>query len=171
MKKTINLDKNCNYLQNKSTSGKLTVTNFKTAKDITGHWKKNKNYANKLKKKCSFTLVKEIQIETYCRFCQPDKKPWQKALERAEEPSTLRHPRWEWRWVQPVARLPSTYPTEFKRHILLTGISPTDTFTRLYKDAGAGNSLVVQWLGLRTFSAQGLGSIPGWGTKIPQATT
>ena len=51
MKETINLDKNCNYLQNKSTSGKLIVANFKTAKDITGHWKKkNKNYANKLKK-------------------------------------------------------------------------------------------------------------------------
>ena len=31
-----------------------------------------------------------------------------------------------------------------------------------------GNSLVVQWLGLCTFTAKGLGSIPGWGTKIPQ---
>ena len=26
-----------------------------------------------------------------------------------------------------------------------------------------------QWLGLRTFTAEGPGSIPGWGTKIPQA--
>ena len=32
-----------------------------------------------------------------------------------------------------------------------------------------GNSLVVQWLGLRTFAAEGQDSIPGWGTKIPQA--
>ena len=32
-----------------------------------------------------------------------------------------------------------------------------------------GNSLVVQWLGLCTFTAKGLGSIPDWGTKIPQA--
>ena len=32
-----------------------------------------------------------------------------------------------------------------------------------------GNSLVVQWLGLSTFTAEGLGSIPGQGTKIPQA--
>ena len=32
------------------------------------------------------------------------------------------------------------------------------------------NSLVVQWLGLRAFTAEGPGSIPGWGTKILQAT-
>ena len=29
--------------------------------------------------------------------------------------------------------------------------------------------LEVQWLGLSTFIAEGPGSIPGWGTKIPQA--
>ena len=33
-----------------------------------------------------------------------------------------------------------------------------------------GNSLAIQWLGLRAFTAEGPGSIPGWGTKIPQAT-
>ena len=32
-----------------------------------------------------------------------------------------------------------------------------------------GNSLVVQWLGLSALTAEGLGSIPGRGTKIPQA--
>ena len=32
-----------------------------------------------------------------------------------------------------------------------------------------GDSLVVQWLGLLTFTDEGMGSIPGWGTKIPQA--
>ena len=32
-----------------------------------------------------------------------------------------------------------------------------------------GNSLVVQWLGLHAFTAEGVGLIPGWGTKIPQA--
>ena len=32
-----------------------------------------------------------------------------------------------------------------------------------------GNSLAVQWLGLRTFTAKGPGSIPGQGIKIPQA--
>ena len=32
-----------------------------------------------------------------------------------------------------------------------------------------GNSLVVQWLGLGTFTAKGPGSVPGRGTKIPQA--
>ena len=31
-----------------------------------------------------------------------------------------------------------------------------------------GNSPVVQQLGLGTFIAQGLGSIPGGGTKIPK---
>ena len=29
-----------------------------------------------------------------------------------------------------------------------------------------GNSLAVQWLGLRTLIAEGLGSVPGWGTKM-----
>ena len=33
----------------------------------------------------------------------------------------------------------------------------------------AGISLAVRWLGLGTFLAMGLGSIPGRGTKIPQA--
>ena len=32
-----------------------------------------------------------------------------------------------------------------------------------------GNSLVVQWLGLYTLTAEGVGSIPTLGTKIPQA--
>ena len=31
------------------------------------------------------------------------------------------------------------------------------------------NSLAVLWSGLHTFTAKGLGSIPGWGTKITQA--
>ena len=34
----------------------------------------------------------------------------------------------------------------------------------------AGNSLVVQWLGLCAFTAKGLGSVSSQGTKIPQAT-
>ena len=29
--------------------------------------------------------------------------------------------------------------------------------------------LAVQWLGVGAFTAEGLGSIPSWGTKIPQA--
>ena len=32
-----------------------------------------------------------------------------------------------------------------------------------------GNSLVVKWLGLLAFTAEDMGSIPGRGTKIPQA--
>ena len=33
-----------------------------------------------------------------------------------------------------------------------------------------GDSLVGLWLGLCAFTAKGPGSIPGWGTKIPQAS-
>ena len=33
----------------------------------------------------------------------------------------------------------------------------------------AGNSLAVQWLGLRALTAEGAGSIPSQGAKIPQA--
>ena len=32
-----------------------------------------------------------------------------------------------------------------------------------------GNSPAVQWLGYHSLTAEGLGSTPGWGTKIPQA--
>ena len=32
-----------------------------------------------------------------------------------------------------------------------------------------GNSLEVQWLRFCAFTTKDLGSIPGWGTKIPQA--
>ena len=32
-----------------------------------------------------------------------------------------------------------------------------------------GNFLAVQWLGLHALTAEGLGSIPGRGTKIPHA--
>ena len=38
-----------------------------------------------------------------------------------------------------------------------------------YKKGEKGTSLVVQWLGLRAFTAEGPGSVPGWGTEIPQA--
>ena len=31
------------------------------------------------------------------------------------------------------------------------------------------NSLAVQWLGLHAFTAEGLGSVPGGGAKMPQA--
>ena len=41
----------------------------------------------------------------------------------------------------------------------------TPGFKRHHK----GNSLAVQWLGLCASTAGGMGSIPGQGTKIPQA--
>ena len=37
------------------------------------------------------------------------------------------------------------------------------------KQLTLGNPPVVQWLGLRAFTAEGAGSIPGQETKIPQA--
>ena len=39
----------------------------------------------------------------------------------------------------------------------------------LKKKIKKGNSLVVQWLRLHAFTAEGPGSIPGQGTRIPQA--
>ena len=39
----------------------------------------------------------------------------------------------------------------------------------MYKRILTGNSLVVQWLGLLTSTAGGMGLIPGPGTKIHQA--
>ena len=38
-----------------------------------------------------------------------------------------------------------------------------------YRSIMIGNSLVVQWLGLRVSTAEGMGSIPGWENKILQA--
>ena len=38
-----------------------------------------------------------------------------------------------------------------------------------YQDKQAGTSLVVQWLRLHAVNAEGVGSIPGQGTKIPHA--
>ena len=38
------------------------------------------------------------------------------------------------------------------------------------EECAVGDFLVVQWLGLHcNFTAEGSGSIPGWGSKIPQA--
>ena len=37
------------------------------------------------------------------------------------------------------------------------------------KNPITGNSLAAQWLGFHTFTAKGVGSVPGQGTKIPQA--
>ena len=39
----------------------------------------------------------------------------------------------------------------------------------LSKKVFTGNSLAVWWLGLRIFTVAGRGSVPGWGTNIPQA--
>ena len=40
-------------------------------------------------------------------------------------------------------------------------------FVGTEKVSGTGTSLVVQWLRLLASPAGGMGSIPGWGAKIP----
>ena len=45
---------------------------------------------------------------------------------------------------------------------------PDITCDQVRNTDSQGNSLVVQWLGLCAFTAEGPGSIPGQGTKIPQ---
>ena len=42
-------------------------------------------------------------------------------------------------------------------------------FMAYLKNIDKGSFLAVQWLGLQAFTAKGVGSIPGWGTEIPQA--
>ena len=46
---------------------------------------------------------------------------------------------------------------------------PLDMLFEVKGEEDIGNSLVVPWLGLRSFTAKGAW-IPGQGTKIPQAT-
>ena len=40
---------------------------------------------------------------------------------------------------------------------------------RVHENTAWGSSLVAQWLGVCSFIAEGTDSIPGLGTKIPQA--
>ena len=42
-------------------------------------------------------------------------------------------------------------------------------FTACLKNIDKGGFLAVQCLGLQAFTAKGVGSIPGWGSEIPQA--
>ena len=48
-------------------------------------------------------------------------------------------------------------------------LSLTSPVSFYFKNDGLGTSLAVQWLGLCTSTAGSMGSIPGWGTKMPQA--
>ena len=60
--------------------------------------------------------------------------------------------------------LPVCLPQDYGLTVLLSHLSWDASNKMLY-----GNSLAVQWLGLRAFIAEGPVSIPGQGTKIPQA--
>ena len=59
------------------------------------------------------------------------------------------------------------WTTQLCGHFLKYGVQTTCIFW--LKVETAGNSLVVQWLGLHTSTARAMGLIPGWGTKIPHA--
>ena len=55
------------------------------------------------------------------------------------------------------------------KRIKYLGRNLTKEVKYLYiENCHTGNSLVVQWLGLHTLTAEGPSSIPGQGTKIPQ---
>ena len=41
--------------------------------------------------------------------------------------------------------------------------------TSEFKNGIVGSSLAVQWVALHTFTVEGKGSNPGWGTRILQA--
>ena len=93
---------------------------------------------------------------------------------------------WSRKW-QPTAVF---LPEKFHGHRTLAGYSPwgckeyrivlsspLDDYTTIFLflflqtfKLFAGNSLGVQWLGLHAYTAEGLGSIPGWGVKILRAT-
>ena len=48
--------------------------------------------------------------------------------------------------------------------------TPAHLHNEMFNQECSGNSLMVQLLGLHALTAEGLGSISGQGTKIPQAT-
>ena len=49
------------------------------------------------------------------------------------------------------------------------GLTLVNRNWKLAQELTLGNSLVVQWLGVRALTAEGPVSMPGQGTKIPQA--
>ena len=70
---------------------------------------------------------------------------------------------WTWVWANSGRWWRTGKPAAVHR------VTELDTTEWLNNNSFFGNSLVVQWLGLHAFTAEGLGSIPCWGTKIPQA--
>ena len=60
-------------------------------------------------------------------------------------------------------------PSSPTRDRALYSIKILSIHQNLDLELNLGNSLAVQWLGLGTFTAKVPGSIPGQGTKIPQA--
>ena len=67
---------------------------------------------------------------------------------------------------------PAPLPMDFQsspQHLSELLGSGKSTVCAVKASSASGNSLMVPWLGLGAFTAVGPGSIPGQGTKIPQA--
>ena len=58
---------------------------------------------------------------------------------------------------------------QMQTHRCVHGSSPCHPSYAKEYSLQAGTSLVVQWLGLCTSTAGDVGSIPGWGTKLPHS--
>ena len=78
-------------------------------------------------------------------------------------------------WCGPSQEVAKRQPTNtyFHHHLIkrekdISTLRKDDLILRI-KEKVCGNSLAVQWLGLHAFTAKGLGSVPGRGTRIPQA--
>ena len=86
-------------------------------------------------------------------------------------------------WVSYITKLPKN-TSSYIRHTLHTysryiisicsvvnirNRKTLPNFEKLHYLRNAESFLIVQWLGLCTFTARGPESVPGWGTEIPQA--
>ena len=104
----------------------------------------------------------------------PNKKRWRKYLDHPEPNSQ------EWderlKGLLPHKLSPSTCDIIICLEVSLSSLRTrrgTWLFQHLYsvfhQHSPRGNSLAIRWLGLHALTAKGPGSIPGQGTKIPQA--